>query len=209
MFRRLHLSIAKAILKLLQSLGLLIWKVNFSDESVSKMALARPSVAIGVIIFTIIILFMGKQLMLPIPTFETIYTTDVAVLTRIMMRIVAYAKVPCVFLPIWMMSNKIKGIYKKLLRIRVILKDINEEVGQEFIGARITWFLFGCLSFVFMLMIPLMFLKAWANVGIVTFVAVLYPHFYGLFSLVHFAILHGMISKRLCQVTDVLSKVAR
>lgn len=210
MLRNLHLKIARIIFKLLQYVGLLIWKINFVSDNSPRIVLSKPSLFIGVTFFTIIFISMGAQLMTPIPLYETLYNTNISVFIRIILRFVTYSKILVVLIPLWVFPTKIKRVYEKLLKVKDILKEINITISHEFIGRRVTYALsvwIGALLF-----LPLTFnfwgtTKIWNSFTIVSFLSVICPHLYGLVWIVHFTILYGMVSKRLRQVAEMLIKV--
>lgn len=213
MARTLHLSITGIFFKLFQSLGVLIWKVNCnSSQDTPNIVLSKVSLFISVAIFTIIIYCMGKQLLRPVPFFETLYTTNIAVFIRVFMRLVTYAKLPAIFLSIWMKRTQIKIIYEKFLQVKDILKEINVTMSQEFIGAKVIYLILGWLSLGITVPVCFNFIglkNPWPNISMVALFAILFPHIYGFISLMHFTILHAMVSKRLHQLSDVLISVGR
>lgn len=210
MLRNLHLKIARIIFKFLQSVGLLIWKINFVSDNSPRIILSKYSLFIGVTSFIIIFTCMGAQLMTPIPLYETLYNTNISVFIRIILRFVTYSKMLVILIPIWVFPTKIKSIYEKLLKVKDILMEINTTISHEFIGRRTTYAL--SVGFGVIISLPFTFkfcgiTNPWKSFDVVSFLATICPHLYGLVSLAHFTILYGMVSKRLRQVDEMLIKV--
>lgn len=105
---------------------------------------------------------------------------------------------------------KIKNIYEKLLKVRGILKEFSETMSKDFIGADVIYMILGWLLLAILVLVSFKLvgvMNPWPSLSIMTLIAVVGPIIYGGFSLIHFSILHGILSKRLHQLCEIAKSV--
>lgn len=135
---RIHLHAINKVFRILQCLGLSLWKVTFmgSVHLSQKVNFSNVSFIFSIFIVFIVICAIITQYSKTLSGFDTTYTSSLSNTVRSIHRFTHYLHILAIFIPVWVLRKKMRRICEKLSQIKYILNDLNTNTAENFMMMR-------------------------------------------------------------------------
>lgn len=132
-FNQINSQAINKLLRVLQCLGLALWKVTFisSGNTQQRVIFSRYSLIFSILIVFIVICAIITQHSKLLVGFETIYSSKLSVTVRHIHKMTHYLRILEIFVPVWIFRRQMKLIYEKLLLVKWILNNLHREMAEN------------------------------------------------------------------------------
>lgn len=124
---QVHLYAINKLFRFFQILGLSLWKVEFIGSSQNDVKFSVFGLIFSIVFTSIIIcaiIYQHSKIKIGI---DSVLNTSITHVTRNIQRFLPYMYFPAIYLPAWILAQKVKKMFEKLIFIKETLNQVSEK----------------------------------------------------------------------------------
>lgn len=208
-------SITKIFLSIFHYIGLCPWNVvNEINGATSRVVFSKFSFLVSIVTVVFLLFCILERFLRPIRGIDNLYQSNLSAILHVFNKLLVYAKVLYVFLPVWIFLKKSKIILLKLEQAQQHIINLDPTYKNEFIAARpfkrfaLTMGVSGIIiGLIIHYVSKTALIFKFQSISWIDFVSNTVPSVYGIICITHLTIWLYLLESRFMQLQKILCQM--